>query len=300
MTTEPTAWLPTVMILGAPKAGTSALHRWIADHPDALGSVEKEACFFVDPHSHTYRAGANIIDGLQAYRAQFVLPDGPPPRAIIESSPAYMYQEAALRHIPDLPSRPHCLFLVREPADQILSLYSYFRNNWSYIPAEMTFTAFLDAVDRGSAGFGGNELAQNAIVNAAYVDHLLAWRARLGADRIHVFTYDRLRADPKGLVKAVAEIAGLDPGFYDGYGFPRENESYVPRSRALQKVNIALRAKLPKGAAYRAARALYRRLNTTKGKEDSAADLGPLRERFRASNRRLAEEFALDLSGWPL
>ena len=87
-----------------------------------------------------------------------------------------------------------------------------------------------------------------------------------------VLTFDALVGDPLGTAKAVAGWVGLDAGFYDAYGFPRENETYAPRSRLLQTVNVAVRRHLPGGRAYDAARTLYRRLNTRRPSGADAAE----------------------------
>ncbi|SLN64377.1 sulfotransferase domain-containing protein [Roseisalinus antarcticus] len=304
--TEDLSWLPDLFVAGVPKAGTSSVHRWIADHPGALGSAEKETCFFADTDSHIYRPGANVRGGWAAYRPQFALPEGPRPRVIFESTPSYIYQRTALDEIPSLPGTPRCLFILREPADQIRSIYRYFRNNWTFIPAEMSFAAYLDAIRAGSHDFGGNELAQDALRNARYLPHLQAWRERLGTERMMVRSFDALRADPRGLMREVASWAGLDPAFYDDYDFPSENETYVPRSRALHRLNVAVRARLPRGAIYRSLRGLYRGLNTESGRTagqpdaEEAETLAALRASFAADNLALARAFDLDLPGWAM
>ncbi|WP_392665179.1 sulfotransferase family protein [Amaricoccus sp. B4] len=295
------SWLPNFIIAGAPKAGTSSMHAWIADHPDAFGSREKETYFFVDPGTHMYRPEAHVSRGLEAYRGQFPLCDGAQPKVILESTPAYLYYRTALAEIPDLSSRPRCLFILREPAAQIYSLYTYFRDNWSWIPGEMGFAEFLAAVRAESHDFNGNELARNALAYARYVDYLLPWRERLGADRMMVATFDTFIADERALTRRVAEWLGLDPTFYDTYTFPRENETYAPRNRTLQKANVAIRGLLPRGAFYENLRGVYRKLNTRKPDgpaEEERALISGLRGEFMESNARLAEEFALDLSRW--
>jgi hypothetical protein len=295
------SWLPNFIIAGAPKAGTSSMHAWIADHPDAFGSREKETYFFVDPETHVYRPERHLQAGYDAYRRQFPIPPGARPRVILEATPAYMYYRTALSNIPDLPSRPRCLFIVREPAAQVYSLYTYFRDNWTFIPADMSFSGFLDAVRAGSHDFGGNELARNALAYARYVDHLVPWRDRLGADRIMVVTFDELAADQRALTRRVAAWLELDPDFYEAYGFPRENETYAPRNRALQKVNVAIRGLLPRGTAYEKLRSAYRRHNTRKPEgpsETERAEIAALRSDFTEANARLSAEFGLDLSGW--
>lgn len=295
------SWLPNFIIAGAPKAGTSSMHAWIADHPDAFGSREKETYFFADPGTHVYRPEKHLLAGYDVYREQFPIPPGTTPRVILEATPAYMYYETALAQIPDLPSRPRCLFIVREPATQIYSLYTYFRDNWTFIPSNMTFPAFLEEVRADRNSFGGNELARNALAYARYVDHLMPWRDRLGPERIMVVAFDELAADQRALTKRVAAWLDLDPDFYDGYGFPRENETYAPRNRTLQKVNVAIRGLLPKGAFYERLREAYRKRNTRKPdgpSEEECAAIAELRGEFTEANARLSAEFGLDLAGW--
>lgn len=293
-------WLPNLFIAGVPKAGTSSLHRWLSDHPDAVGAKDKEARFFMDEGGHIYRRDFNIRNGIKDYRSQFVMTPDARPRAILDSTPAYIYQKTALQHVPDLPSAARCVFILREPAQQIRSLFTYFQNNWSWIPAQMSFEDYLAALAAGSHDFGGNELARDALQNARYVDYLRLWRDRLGPDRMLVCTFDELRQDHAGLTRKIADWAGLNTDFYDHYDFPNENESYVPRWRMLQRVNIALRESLPKGAAYNALRALYRKMNTRRaGPGGGQADsLARLRQQFASANAELEQEFGLDLTAW--
>lgn len=290
--------LPNLFLAGVPKAGTSSLFTWLADHPQAVGSHEKETCFFADPESHVFRPDFNAKHGIERYARAFPQATEET-RVTLEATPSYIYSRTALDLIPDLPSKPRCLFVLREPAVQIRSLYDYFRDNWSYVPSGMSFAAFLDAVRSGSHAFGGNELAAKAIEHADYLPYLENWRARLGAERMMVATFDRLQADPRGLTQQVALWCGLDPAFYDRYGFEAENESYTPRSRGLQRLNIALRGRLPKGRLYDLARRAYRLLNTrVPDRSNDDARLAALRAEFAPANRRLAEAFDLDLSRW--
>lgn len=59
--TSPSLVLPNLVICGVPKAATSSLFGWIAAHPDALGTREKETYFFVDPGTHMYRADPRAV-----------------------------------------------------------------------------------------------------------------------------------------------------------------------------------------------------------------------------------------------
>ncbi|WP_424930557.1 sulfotransferase domain-containing protein [Amaricoccus tamworthensis] len=299
MTQRP--WLPNLIIAGAPKAGTSSLYRWIADHPDAFGSTEKETYFFVDPGTHMYRPNFHISNGLDSYQAQFPIPAGSSPKVVLESTPGYMYSRTALEHIADLPSKPRCLFVLREPASQIYSLYSYFRGNWDWIPSDMDFGDFVKTVRSGSHSFKGNELAVNALSYARYIEYLVPWWERLGADRMKIILFDDLKADEMATTRLISNWLELDPDFYDDYEFGRDNETYIPRNALIQKINIAGRNLLPKGRVYETLRSLYRRANTRKPDgptETERAVIADLRSEFSSANGKLAEFFKLDVSSW--
>jgi hypothetical protein len=301
--TELTDTLPSFFIAGAPKSGTSSMFRWLADHPQAHGSTPKETCFFADQGSHVFQPGFNASCGLDAYRAAFSpVPAGT--HLTFEATASYIYSKTALEQIPDLPTRPKCLFILREPAAQILSTYTYARNNWAAIPAEMTFDDFLSALKNRTHDFDGNELVRDALSNANYAPWMVKWRDKLGQDklgfdRIKVCTFDTLRRDPRAFMTDLALWIGIDPSFYEDYTFAAENQSYAPVNRSLQRLNIALRDRLPKGRLYDATRRLYRRLNTSAPQQGAdSASLTRLRLEFATANRQLEAEFDLDLSAW--
>lgn len=294
---------PDLVICGVPKAATSSLFDWIAAHPDALGTCEKETYFFVDPDTHMYRADRHVSLGLESYGALFpaLSPADRPPLVRLEATPGYIYSKTALQHIPVLPNAPKCLFILREPAAQIRSLYSYFKGNWDWIPADMSFVDYLAAVEAGTSDFKGNDLAQNALRNAEYVDFLEAWQARLGPDRMKILLFEDLRADPRAIAQEVARWVGLAPEFYDDFDFKTSNATYAPRSGLLHRLNVKIRGHLPKGRLYNGLRALYRKLNTNRQRSSDAASqevLDNLRKRYHEPYQRLSERFGFDFSKW--
>jgi hypothetical protein len=295
---ETDGMLPSLFIAGAPKSGTSSVFRWLADHPQAHGSAPKETCFFADQDSHVFLPDFNSSLGLALYRTAFAHPPEQT-RILFEGTASYIYSRTALDQIPDLPGQPKCLFILREPAAQIHSTYTYFRNNWAAIPSGMSFVDYLAALRDGSHDFGGNELVRDALGNARYAPWLLRWRERLGADRMKVRLFDDLRSDPKTFMIDLALWSGIDPAFYESYSFEAENESYAPVSHRLQRLNIAIRDRLPKGQIYDATRRLYRRFNTRAPDRTTDQEiLAQLSTEFCEANRQLEDEFGLDLSAW--
>lgn len=293
--------LPNLVIAGAPKCGTSSIHSWLAAHPDVLGSVPKETYYFVDRGTHMYKSGKHIDTGLDGYGSFFHAQSGFRPSVVFESTPSYLYSATALRYLPDLRSCPRFIFVLREPSSQIYSMFQYFRNNWDWIPRSMSFSDYLVCARTGSHSFKGNELARDALRNAAYVDFLLRWRDRVGPDRMHVVLFDDLLLDQRAFMQALAGYLGLDASWYDDYPFSKDNETYQPRSGLLQRLNVAVRGALPSGPTYRALRRLYRRLNTRRPPPPTDADLDvllELRDEYTEANARLAVAFHLDISSW--
>jgi hypothetical protein len=117
--------LPTFVVIGAAKCGTSSLHHYLGLHPEIFASEIKEPNFFVD-EDDVHRAGPHIPGnwhrGLSWYEAQF--PTDAPHRG--EAShhytafPFYGGVPARMRSvIPDV----KLIYLVRDPIDRIVSHY---------------------------------------------------------------------------------------------------------------------------------------------------------------------------------
>ncbi|WP_164658448.1 sulfotransferase domain-containing protein [Tropicibacter sp. Alg240-R139] len=290
--------LPSLIIAGVPKTGTTSVFDWLNAHPHAQGSSLKETCFFADPDSHAFRPDFNSDLGLDVYRTVFAGNDADA-NLLFEATPLYIYSTRALEQIPSLPSKPKCLFILREPAAQIRSTYQFFRNTWSYIPVEMSFADYLIAVRTQDHDFGGNELARDALINADYAPWLRRWRTRLGPERMKICLFEDLKRDPGTFMIDLSQWCDLDPKFYADFSFETSNESYEVVNRSLHGLNMAVRDRLPKGWLYDLARKIYRRFNTRPvAKDVDAEELLRLKQEFVASYAPLEDEFGLDLSAW--
>ncbi|MGJ3230764.1 MAG: sulfotransferase family protein [Oceanicaulis sp.] len=292
--------VPTAVIVGFPKCGTSSLFDWLASHPDIGGSTPKETYFFVDPGTHMYNSKAHAANGLSGYREFFTAEAAARP-VRLEATPSYVYSRTALELLPDLNPDMRFIFLVREPARQIYSLYQYFKNNWDWIATDMSFKTFLEHSRNGSHAFKGNELAVHALENARYVDHLDRWRARVGRERMTILVMEEFMRDPVTGLHGLCTTLGVDPSFFDDFDFRSSNETYQVRRAWLQRFNIGVRSRLPKGLFYRGLRSVYRKLNTARpaGPDAAEADaVATLRQAYGAHNDALAERYGLDLSSW--
>ena len=112
--------LPTFVVIGAPKAGTTSLHRYLAAHPQVFMSEPKELHFFV--RDRGWRRG------LGWYEERFASAGDALARG--ESSPGY----ALAPHWPSMPGRmaevlpdARLVYLVRDPVERAIS---HFAQQW--------------------------------------------------------------------------------------------------------------------------------------------------------------------------
>ena len=106
--------LPTFIVIGAMKAGTTSLYHYLSQHPEIGMSRRKELDFF--------KTNADFAKGLDWYAAQF--PSGY--RVLGESSPNY----SKCHLFPGVPERLHSvlpgillIYMVRHPVDRAVSHY---------------------------------------------------------------------------------------------------------------------------------------------------------------------------------
>jgi hypothetical protein len=111
--------LPTVIVIGAQKCGTSALHAYLGVHPDISMSRPKELDFFV--------AERNWPRGVDWYQRHF-----DPRRAVRgESSPNYTCHptwKGIPERMAELVPEARLIYLVRDPIERIASQWIH---NWS-------------------------------------------------------------------------------------------------------------------------------------------------------------------------
>lgn len=117
--------LPNLVVIGAMKCGTTALHRCLNEHPEIAMAMQKELNFFfgpADPLEHS-PTGPNWYRGLEWYIDQF--DSAASVRG--ESSPGYTspdHPEVAARMAAVVPSA-RLIYLVRDPVARAVSHYRH-------------------------------------------------------------------------------------------------------------------------------------------------------------------------------
>jgi hypothetical protein len=121
-----------VLIIGAPKAGTSALHTALAQHPQVYASPVKEPkyylCWDAPPPSYRGPGDAHSNQEWIWRRADYeALFRGAPEDALrLESTPFYLYMPGARRRIAEELPDAKLIVIVRDPIDRAYS-------NWMHL-----------------------------------------------------------------------------------------------------------------------------------------------------------------------
>lgn len=149
--------LPSFLVVGASKSGTTALHDNMMMHPDILPACTKEVHYFdvqFDKGECWYRAHFPTVDSLQAGRG-----DGP--AAITgEASPYYLFHPHAPRRVAEVLPEVKLIALLRDPIDRAFSHYKMVVRNGN------ERLSFADAIEQEEAVI--REEVQKMLDNPAY------------------------------------------------------------------------------------------------------------------------------------
>ena len=186
--------LPTFLIIGAMRSGTTSLAAYLADHPDVFVARQKEVHFF----------NREFGRGLDWYRAQFAEARGE--TAIGEATPAYMsHPDAPARIAKALPGA-RLVATLRDPVDRAYSHYCFMRG----FGRERRSFAQAIAEDDASPS---QALMGNYMTFGRYLPQLERVTAVFPRSSLLVLLFEDLRSDPEGTFAAVCRHIGVDDTF---------------------------------------------------------------------------------------
>lgn len=225
--------LPSIVVAGAMRCGTTTLHELLAAHPDVHASRVKEPHHFAWPHGTPPGVGPGdrafleqvVVDPAR-YRALWA--DGPPTRHRVESSAMYLHVEGTAARLAAAVPDVHVVVVLREPARRAWSNWVYQRMR-AREPLEDFGAALQAEPERLAAGWLPIWAYREA---GYYARRLRPWAATFG-DRLHVLFLEELQADPAGTLAPLA--AALDV-VDDWPSLPAANPSGLPRHRWLQRL----------------------------------------------------------------
>ena len=214
-----TSRIPNFFIVGKPKAGTTALHYLLAQHPDIFMSSFKEPHHF---HLEHVQAGVDRKRGMSglAYkdRDKYIelFKDATDEKIVGESSTGYLYSKSAAREIAKFNPDAKILMVLREPVDFMHSFHSQLLRS-----ANENEPDFREALKLEESRKKGKDIPFTATYpeNLLYVDqaHYAAQVKRFfdafDSRNIKVLIYEDLRADNLRIFREILEFLEVDPDF---------------------------------------------------------------------------------------
>lgn len=217
--------LPDFLVIGAQKAGTTALYAYLRWHPAIAGPFWKEVSFF-DRH---------WARGEGWYRGQFPLrKDG---RLVGEASPSYVFHPLAPERVFSLVPDVRLIVLLREPGDRA---YSHYQHEVALGREPLSFEDALEAEDDRLRGeverLRGDPKAfsfawwnHTYASRGLYADQLERWFELFPRGQVLALTTEELGARPGETYASVLSFLGAPPHALDSY--PRVFDRDYPPMR---------------------------------------------------------------------
>lgn len=311
---SPTVRLPNFFLAGVAKAGTTALHAYLCQHPQVFMSPNKEPWFFgmADLLSPLY--GDTVLAALKKDRAwlqdylegpqepgvwRYVMEwddyvrlfrDARDEPVIGDASTGYFWLPSAAGAIRAKLPDSRFAFMLRDPADRLFTLYVL--NLWR--DPGINFRAWFRLAVETPQFFP-------SIVGAGrYATHLERWGTIWPRERMRVYLYDDYRADPRAVLRDLLTFLEVRLDYPIDMS-RRHNETTVPRFQHLHALRqrmfagATLPAWFPEGAR-RALRGLYRRPRADVMM--APADRAMVVDYYRDEIVRTADLLGRDLSAW--
>jgi len=286
---------PTFLLVGAQKAGTTALYSLLRQHPQIFMSPVKEPDYFARKEILSYlregKRAPSYVRDWDAYLALFKA--ARPGQAIGEASTSYLYSPSAPADIRERLPDVKLLAILRDPTRRAYSNYLH------CLRRGIEPLAFMEALKaepaRIAAGWGPN---WHYRTRGCYFEQLMRFRNQFPTSQLRILLYESFVRAPGEVMRQVFEYLGVDPGFVPNLA-SRHNVSGVPKWRPLAPVLAAVNPYLPalKRIVPDAARTFLRSLFLASPALETSVEI-PLRESYREGVLELEREFGLALGHW--
>lgn len=251
--------LPNFIIIGAAKAGTTALYWYLTEHPQVHMSPLKETNFFAygvdhagsllygDPELHRFP-----VQTLFEYEELFT--GAGTAVAVGEASPIYLECPQAAQRIRALLPASRIICGLRDPVDRAYSDYlMYLRNRG------LRFDPERDLTPQAAWALPDSHWMRIG----RYHELLRRYYLAFPRERMHVFLFDDIKQDARQVVQNIYRFLGVDATFVPDFETPH-NVGGVPSSMAMERLltNRGLKATVEPWIPHRMAN-WVRRLRTS-------------------------------------
>lgn len=228
-----TAKLPDFLVIGAARAGTTALHAFLRQHPEIFMPTHKEPNFFAYEGQTLACAGPgadyinNSVVDLTTYSDLFAA--APATVKCGEASPLYLYSETAPARIKHHIPNAKLIVILRNPIEQAYSHFMYATKQCIETEADFDRALLLED-ERFAQGwqplFGYSAFPRYGEQLARYFD-------LFPRDQFLIRRYEDYQAEPARLLAEIFDFVGVDPAFSPETG-EKINAGGIPKNQAFQ------------------------------------------------------------------
>jgi hypothetical protein len=224
-------FLPDFFIVGAPKAGTTALHEGLRLHPDVHLPRQKDV---PSPYVGTDLRFGRWQLSEDAYRAS--LSPGAGESIVGETCVWYLYSKTAATEIARLRPDAQIVMVLRNPVEMIAGQHEQFLYNGNEVLERLE-----DALEAEEDRAQGRRIPRSAhfpdglryVETARYAGQVRRYLDAFPPEQLGIFLYEDLVADETGVVARILRRIGASP---TEEPLPRVNEAKHVRNRTLQRV----------------------------------------------------------------
>jgi hypothetical protein len=223
--------LPTFIIPGAPKAGTTALWGYLNEHPQVCMARIKEPNFFTryrgELQNGIVRPGAkrfvHFDKGIEWYESLYASCGNALARG--EASTEYLSASDAAELIHEWVPGVKLIFLLRDPVSRLYSHYwQEYKLGWDELD---DFERMVRNNDHGLDYYMGV---------SAYRSHLERYLSFFPRDRMLILLDSDLKKHPLETFREVCRFIGVSEDFVPSTMGENYNQQTLPRFRALEKM----------------------------------------------------------------
>lgn len=224
--------MPNFFVIGANRAGTTSLHKYLGQHPAVYMSPVKEPNYFHPQAGREHPLWPNRATPavtLDEYHALFAGVDGE--TAIGESSTVYLSSRETPERIRDAVPEARLVAVLRNPVDRAFSDYSLHRQ-W-----ETEDLSFADAVaaELDHEGPAGGRM-RGYVVTGFYGRNLSRYLEVFERDRLRVYLYEDLMGDPDALLRDLFGFLDVDPSIAMNTTSRHNAARYEPKHATIDRV----------------------------------------------------------------
>lgn len=225
--------LPNFLLIGAAKAGTSALYNYLWQHPQIYMSGNKEPNFFMLGGQPAHFAGpSDDVVNLRSIHRQneyeTLFAEVGAEKMIGEASTPYLRSEIAAERIAQLIPHAKLIAMLRNPVERTFSCFQHARRD-----EREPNPTLLEAIAAEPERIANNwENLWYYTTASFYAKQLQTYYNHFPAEQIGVYIYEHFVAEPQAVMDNIFGFLGVDP--FEPDMSVRYNVSGKARSRWLQ------------------------------------------------------------------